>query len=156
MLINLSVLVLSFVAMEFVAWFTHKYIMHGWLWGLHRDHHRKDHDHPLERNDLFFIVFGLPGALLIASGSPNLMTDLRFWIGLGITLYGAAYIFVHDIFIHQRIKIFRRTNNTYFKAMRKAHLIHHKHLNKEDGECFGFLWVPRKYLNEARREGMKQ
>jgi beta-carotene 3-hydroxylase len=30
-------------------------------------------------------------------------------------------------------------------AIRRAHKIHHKHLGKEEGECFGMLWVPMKY-----------
>jgi beta-carotene 3-hydroxylase len=27
--------------------------------------------------------------------------------------------------------------------------MHHKHLNKEDGESFGMLWVARKYRKYA-------
>jgi len=27
--------------------------------------------------------------------------------------------------------------------------MHHKHTGKEDGECFGMLWVPMKYYKEA-------
>jgi beta-carotene 3-hydroxylase len=74
-----------------------------------------------------------------------------FFIGLGILLYGMAYFFVHDIFIHQRFKIFRRTTNPYLMALRKAHKVHHKHLGKEEGECFGMLVVPFKYYKEALR-----
>jgi beta-carotene 3-hydroxylase len=77
--------------------------------------------------------------------------NFLFWIGLGITLYGLAYFLVHDVFIHQRFKIFRNTDNTYFKAIRRAHKMHHKHINKEDGECFGMLWVPFKYLKEKMK-----
>ena len=77
--------------------------------------------------------------------------DVKFWLGLGITLYGMAYFFVHDIFIHQRMKLLRRSDNVYFRAIRKAHKVHHKHLGKEDGECFGMLIVPRKYVAEAKR-----
>ena len=69
-------------------------------------------------------------------------------IGLGITIYGAAYFFVHEIFIHQRFKVLRNTNLKYFKAIRRAHKVHHKHLRKEDGECFGMLWVPLKYFSQ--------
>ena len=58
---------------------------------------------------------------------------------------------MHDLFIHQRVKVLRNTNNTYLKAIRKAHKVHHKHLTKEDGECFGMLLVPFKYLREARK-----
>lgn len=64
-------------------------------------------------------------------------------------MYGAAYFLVHDILIHQRFSWFRHTDNIYFRALRKAHKIHHKHLGPEDGECFGMLWVPVKYFREA-------
>ena len=50
---------LTFVFMEFVAWFSHKYIMHGFLWSLHKDHHLKDHKSWFERNDFFFIFYAL-------------------------------------------------------------------------------------------------
>ncbi|VAW03475.1 Beta-carotene hydroxylase, partial [hydrothermal vent metagenome] len=33
----------STIAMEFIAWGTHKYIMHGFGWSWHRDHHER-HD----------------------------------------------------------------------------------------------------------------
>jgi beta-carotene 3-hydroxylase len=56
-----------------------------------------------------------------------------------------AYFAVHDIFIHQRVKLLRNTRYAYFKAMRKAHKIHHKRQSKEQGEAFGFLYVPPKY-----------
>ena len=72
-----------------------------------------------------------------------------FWAGSGIAMYGFAYFFIHDIFIHQRIKMFRNTDLFYFRAVRKAHKVHHKHLGKYHGECFGMLWVPLKYFKEA-------
>ena len=37
-------------------------------------------------------------------------------------------------------------NHEYFVGLRKAHKIHHKHLDKENGECFGMLYVPKKYF----------
>ena len=51
--------------MEFVAWFSHKYIMHGFLWSWHKDHHRKDHDSWFEKNDLFFLVYAIPSVLFV-------------------------------------------------------------------------------------------
>ena len=135
--------------MEGVAWFTHKYIMHGLLWILHRDHHQP-HQGWFERNDFFFLLFALPGFLLMMTGMNNGF-DFKFYLGMGIALYGRAYFFVHDIFIHQRFKFLRRTDNVYFRAIRKAHKVHHKHLGKEEGECFGMLFVPLKYFKEARR-----
>lgn len=148
MAINIAITILTFILMEGVAWLTHKYVMHGLLWNLHEDHHVPNHKHFFEKNDYFFLIFAIPGTLLSYFG----MLDGYSWyffIGLGITIYGAAYFFVHDIFIHQRFKFLRKTDNVYFRAIRKAHKVHHKHLGKEDGECFGMLWVPLKYFREA-------
>ena len=147
MLLNAIIVIVSFIAMEGVAWFTHKYLMHGFLWSLHRDHHKKETYGFFERNDFFFLIFAIPGMAGLFFGMQN-GYDIFFWTGLGITLYGFAYFLVHEIFIHQRIKYFRNTDIRYFKAIRRAHKIHHKHLEKEDGECFGMLWVPMKYFRE--------
>lgn len=148
---NIIILLLTAGFMEFVAWFTHKYIMHGVLWILHKDHHDKTSKGFFEDNDFFFLLFAVPGILLIYFGKNNPMEDIRLWIGLGITLYGFLYFAVHDIFIHQRFKWLRNSKIKYFKAIRKAHKVHHKHLTKEDGECFGMLVVPKKYFDEQEK-----
>src|SRR5690606_17559042 len=93
----------------------------------------------------FFVIFALPAIALMYFGSLNQFNYL-FYVGLGITLYGMAYFFVHDIFIHQRIKFLTDTKNPYLLAIRRAHKQHHKHVGKEEGECFGFLYVPMKYF----------
>ena len=136
--------------MECIAWLTHKYIMHGLLWTLHNDHHNKESKGFFERNDFFFLIFAIPGIVCIYKGM-FLNYNYLFYIGIGITLYGAAYFFVHDIFIHQRFRVFRNSNSIYFKALRRAHKSHHKHINKHDGECFGMLWVPLKYFKDAKK-----
>jgi beta-carotene 3-hydroxylase len=69
-------------------------------------------------------------------------------IGFGILAYGVAYFLVHEVFIHQRLKWFKNSNNAYLRAIRRAHKIHHKHLGKEEGACFGMLIVPIKYLRQ--------
>ncbi len=73
-------------------------------------------------------------------------------IGAGIALYGLAYFIVHDIIIHQRFKIFTRSNNTYIRVVRWAHKMHHKHLSKEDGESFGMLIVAAKYWQKVKND----
>ncbi|TWP22578.1 beta-carotene hydroxylase [Apibacter muscae] len=142
---NFFVVLITFLSMEGFTWVVHKYIMHGFLWVLHKDHH--DHSSPgnLEKNDYFFVIFALPTIALMYFGSLNNF-NILFYIGLGIMLYGLTYFFVHDIFIHQRIKIFKHTKNPYFLALRRAHKQHHKHIGKYEGECFGFLFVPIKYF----------
>jgi beta-carotene 3-hydroxylase len=149
-LLSILITVVSFLAMEGVAWLTHKYIMHGLLWSLHNDHHKKEHPGFFERNDFFFLLFAVPGIICLFWGSQHDFGPV-FFVGLGITFYGFAYFFVHDIFIHQRFRMFRDTRSVYLLAIRRAHKAHHKHLGKQDGECFGMLWVPLKYFRDARR-----
>jgi beta-carotene 3-hydroxylase len=150
MIIAILITVAAFMGMEFMAWATHKYVMHGFMWSFHKDHHRKDHNSWFERNDVFFLIYATPGASLMILGILADF-DLRFFIGLGITLYGFTYFMVHDVFIHQRFKWFRDTNHPYFLAIRKAHKAHHKVVGKEDGTCFGMLVVPKKYYEEAKK-----
>jgi len=150
-IINILTVFVAFIAMEAVAWFTHKYLMHGLLWILHKDHHKKESSGFFEHNDFFFLIFALPGIAGLFIGIQNNF-NLFFWIGLGITIYGFAYFFVHDIFIHQRFKFLRNIDNNYFKAIRRAHKVHHKHLDKHDGECFGMLLVPLKYFKNRNNK----
>ena len=58
-LLPASIVIATILAMEGVAWASHKYIMHGPGWAWHRDHH-EPHDNVLEKNDLY----GLVGAAL--------------------------------------------------------------------------------------------
>jgi len=74
---------ITFLAMEWVAWAAHKYIMHGFLWNLHEDHHFD-------------------------------------WIPI--------------------------PKKGYMRSIVKAHQQHHVHPGKEDGECFGMLLVPKRFL----------
>jgi len=149
LLIKFGLTLVSFLGMEGVAWLTHKYVMHGFLWFLHKDHHLKDHESFFERNDFFFLLFATPGIILIFLGFHPGAMGSAFFLGLGITLYGFTYFLVHDIFIHQRFHWLRNIDNNYFKAIRRAHKMHHKHLGKEQGECFGMLWVPMRYFKRS-------
>jgi len=148
---NIIITTITFFSMEAVAWLAHKYVMHGFLWSLHSDHHKKEVTSFFEKNDYFFVIFAAPSIVGFLVGMQDNFS-WPFWVGLGILIYGTAYFFVHDIFIHQRFKIFRNANQMYFRAIRRGHKMHHKHLGKEDGECFGMLWVPYKYFKEARNK----
>tara|TARA_R110000772_G_scaffold209506_2_gene320054 strand:- start:803 stop:1207 length:405 start_codon:yes stop_codon:yes gene_type:complete len=133
--------------MEVVTWCTHKFVMHGFLWVLHADHHEPKYPNVFEKNDAFFVIFAIPSILLLYFGiSPTI--NYLFFIGLGILFYGIAYFLVHDVLIHQRFKWFKNIKNKYLLALRKAHKIHHKNMGKEDGECFGMLLVPKKYFRK--------
>tara|TARA_Y100000992_G_C21192429_1_gene456254 strand:+ start:115 stop:570 length:456 start_codon:yes stop_codon:yes gene_type:complete len=149
-LINFSVFIFTFFAMEFVAWFTHRFIMHGLLWYFHRDHHTRDNKGFFEKNDFFFLIFAIPGSILIIYGIEIGLEFIAFWIGMGISFYGMAYFFVHDLFIHQRVKVLKKTKNRYLLGIRRGHKAHHKKLSKEDGVCFGMLLVPLKYFRQFK------
>jgi beta-carotene 3-hydroxylase len=132
----------TFLFMEAVAWFTHKYVMHGFLWVWHESHH-KVHNQALERNDLFAIVFSVPSILLLVFSlgkNPYLSA-----VGFGILAYGIFYVSFHDIIVHQRIKWLPKKRGRYLNRMIHAHYIHHKVHTKEDAEAFGFLYAPKKF-----------
>ena len=135
-----------FLTMEAVTWLTHKYVMHGFLWYFHEDHHQPKYQGIFEKNDFFFVIFAIPSILLFYFGTVNGL-NYKFFIGLGILFYGIAYFMVHDVIIHRRFKWFNNIKSPYLKGLRKAHKVHHKYLGKEDGECFGMLYVPQKYFN---------
>jgi len=140
----------TFLAMEGITWLTHRYVMHGFLWYLHEDHHKKGPGF-FEKNDAFFLIFAVPSWLCLMYG---LQLEM-YWmaaIGAGIAMYGMAYFLVHEVIIHQRFKWFTRSNNTYVRVIRWAHKMHHKHIDKEDGESFGMLFVARKYWDKVRSE----
>ena len=99
----------TFLFMEFVAWAAHKYVMHGFLWYLHKDHHQREPGF-FEKNDAFFLIFAAPSATCFIVGSAIEGWFPLFFVGVGIALYGIAYFLVHDIFIHQRFKISFRRN----------------------------------------------
>lgn len=140
----------TFIIMEGITWLTHRFVMHGFLWYLHKDHHQKGPGF-FEKNDAFFLIFAIPSWLCIMLGLQNKI----YWvaaIGFGIAMYGLAYFLVHEVIIHQRFKWFTRSNNTYIRAIRWAHKMHHKHLGKEEGESFGMLLVAKKYWDKIRED----
>jgi beta-carotene 3-hydroxylase len=143
------VLILTFLGMEFMAWATHKFVMHGLMWNFHLDHH-VDEPGFFERNDVFFLIYAIPSWLCIMLGMMY-GSLLSVWIGFGIAAYGFAYFMLHDVYIHRRFKWLRDIDHPYFMAIRKAHKVHHKNLGKEKGECLGMLIVPLKYYKEAKR-----
>ena len=132
----------TIIAMECLSWFIHKYLFHGPLWFLHKSHHQKAKSF-FEWNDLFAALFAALSLYLMYIDRHNL--GYRFFIGLGITLYGMIYFVVHDWFVHRRFKTFK-SNNTYLQAVRKAHKIHHKNRGKKEGKAFGLLFVRKTVL----------
>ncbi len=141
-------IILGFVIMEFSGWAIHKYLMHGPLWSIHKTHHQPSKTW-FELNDLFSLLFGSVAVVLIILGVGDF--DYRFWIGVGISLYGMLYFFLHDVLIHRRLKWFQRPGNYLLRGIFKAHQAHHKTNQKEDAVSFGLFVVPKKYFKEEER-----
>ena len=149
----ISIALLTFFLMEGISWLTHRFVMHGFLWYLHEDHHKKGPGF-FEKNDAFFLIFAIPSWLCIMLG----LQYQVYWaaaIGAGIALYGFAYFVVHEVIIHQRFKFFTRSNNTYIRTIRWAHKMHHKHLEKQEGESFGMLLVAKQYWDKVKADNKR-
>ena len=142
--------------MEWVAWASHKYVMHGFGWAWHRDHH-EPHDNRLEKNDLFALVGAALSIAMFALGSPMILGSNAWWpgtwIGLGVLGYGIIYTLVHDGLVHQRW--FRYVpRRGYLKRLVQAHNLHHATIGKEGGVSFGFVVArdPAALSAELRRQ----
>jgi beta-carotene 3-hydroxylase len=152
----LAITLAALVGMELVAWASHKYVMHGFGWGWHRDHH-EPHDGALEKNDLYALFGAGISITMFALGSPLVMGADAWWpgtwIGLGVLLYGVIYTLVHDGLVHQRW--FRWVpKRGYAKRLVQAHKLHHATIGKEGGVSFGFVFArdPAQLKAELRRQ----
>ena len=148
-LINILWIITAFWFMEFVAWFAHKYVMHTFGWSLHKDHHQPTGNF-FQRNDMFAVIFAIPSWLNMQLGVMAGF-DFRFYIGLGILFYGIAYTVVHEVIIHNRWGNRDKIKHWYLQGLARAHFAHHKHKEKEDGECFGMLIVPFKFFKTSSK-----
>lgn len=144
----LLVFLTSFVLMEFIANFTHQYVMHGFMWYFHEDHHKRTPGF-FEKNDIFFVIFAIPSILLINIGI-FMGYYLLISIGLGIMAYGLAYFIVHEVLIHRRLKFMDRFDNAYFRALIKAHQDHHSRITKTGCSNFGMLYVASSYFKNVQ------
>jgi beta-carotene 3-hydroxylase len=138
---NILIIIVTILAMEGLAWWSHKYVMHGFGWAWHRDHH-EPHDNLLEKNDLYGIIGAAMSISMFALGSPLVRGASAWppatWIGLGILGYGIIYTLVHDGLVHQRY--FRWVPKSgYAKRLVQAHKLHHATASKEGGVSFGFV-----------------
>jgi beta-carotene 3-hydroxylase len=141
-LINIALILGTIGTMELLSWAMHKYLFHGPLWFIHKTHHQERHGF-LELNDVFSI--GFAGLALWLMWLGHYALDYRLWIGIGISIYGNVYFIFHDWFIHNRFRAFK-SSNRYLMAIRRAHKIHHRSMQKDGAEEFGLLMVGRKWF----------
>ncbi|PKA59599.1 Beta-carotene 3-hydroxylase, chloroplastic [Apostasia shenzhenica] len=142
MLGTFSLSVGAAVGMEFWARWAHRALWHASLWHMHESHHRP-RDGPFELNDAFAIVNAVPAISLLSFGffHRGLFPGLCFGAGLGITLFGIAYMFVHDGLVHRRFPVGPIANVPYFRRVAAAHQIHHS--DKFNGVPYGLFLGPK-------------
>jgi beta-carotene 3-hydroxylase len=141
----LVLVLVAFGAMEAVSYAAHRWVMHGVGLGWHRSHHQPPRAR-FERNDLFPLCFSTVGVLLFALATVGPAVRPLFWVGTGVTLYGALYLFVHEVYIHRRLDL-RLPRLAYLDWLRDSHRIHHLF----GGEPYGMLLplVPRSLRDRA-------
>ena len=135
--------VAAFVAMEGVSYLAHRFVMHGAGMVWHRSHHVPTGNR-FERNDLFPLCFSTVGVALFAVATMGPAISPLLWVGIGVTAYGATYLFVHEVYIHRRLPV-RVPRLAYLEWLRAAHRVHHR----SGGEPYGML-LP--LVSRERRE----
>ncbi|RCV35063.1 hypothetical protein SEVIR_7G220800v4 [Setaria viridis] len=144
------------VGMEFWARWAHRALWHASLWHMHESHHRP-REGPFELNDVFAIINAVPAISLLSYGffHRGFVPGLCFGAGLGITLFGMAYMFVHDGLVHRRFPVGPIANVPYFRRVAAAHKIHH--MDKFEGVPYGLFLGPKELeevggLDELEKE----
>ncbi len=138
MIRSVLVVVAAFVVMEPVTYLTHRFVMHGVGMVLHRSHHRRwparrDDEPFVEANDAFPVIFAGATVVALTLGFNVDALAMLVPVCVGVTAYGAAYAFVHDGYIHQRVPVRRR--GRHLDRLAAAHALHHRF----GGEPYGML-----------------
>ncbi|CAB4271478.1 unnamed protein product [Prunus armeniaca] len=130
------------VGMEFWARWAHKALWHASLWHMHESHHRP-REGPFELNDVFAVINAVPAIALLNYGffHKGLVPGLCFGAGLGITVFGMAYMFVHDGLVHKRFPVGPIANVPYLRKVAAAHQLHHS--EKFEGVPYGLFLGPK-------------
>ena len=138
-ILGIAIFLGTLAGMEGVAYLAHKYVMHGFLWSLHKSHHRPRAG-MFEKNDWFAAIFALPSITFIYLGSYVAWPFLP--AGLGMAAYGLIYFIFHDVIVHQRVRFRRIPRFGYLRRIIQAHRLHHAIETKHGCVSFGFLYAP--------------
>jgi beta-carotene 3-hydroxylase len=143
------IVTVAFVLMEGFTYLAHRFVMHGVGRALHRSHHAFARNTALfEANDLFPVSFAAFTILAMTAGVTLPSLHVLLTVGIGVTLYGASYAFVHDVYIHGRLG--RLPRIALLEYLKSSHRIHHLY----GAEPYGMLLpvVPRTLRARAATE----
>ncbi len=129
-LVWLPVAVVVAVAMDLWAAFLHGRVWHSLLWSVHRSHHTpRPAGSRFEANDALSVLHVPPAIALIlfgCVGSPGVPREVAFGVGMGMSLFGLAYLLVHDGLVHGRLPVQFLMRLRYFRGVARAHRVHHE------------------------------
>ena len=142
---TLLVAVATFGLMEPATYAMHRWVMHGPGRGLHLSHHRRGRE-GFELNDWYPVLFAALGMLAFAAGASVGRIHVLVPVSLGSAAYGAAYLFVHDLYIHRRMAALSFEWSP-LERLKAAHRVHHLF----NGEPYGMLFpvVPAELRRRA-------
>lgn len=130
--------------MEAWARYAHRALWHDYEpgWALHKSHH-EPRVGPFEANDVFAVMNAVPAMGLCLYGflTPTLAGSLCFGAGLGITLFGISYMFVHDGLVHKRFPVGPIARLPAMRRVVAAHKLHHS--EKYGGVPWGLFLGPQ-------------
>lgn len=144
-----SVAVAAIVAplMELWARFLHGRIWHGVLFPIHRSHHETRIGR-FEANDVLSVTHAPIAAALVIVGCimHGFAGAVLRGAGIGMTLFGIAYVVVHDGFVHGRLPVSGLARFRFFRRIRGAHRLHHR----SGAAPFGLFAGPREVARAIR------
>lgn len=151
---GIAVALAALAVMEGVAYVAHRWVMHGFMWGLHRSHHEPRRG-MFEANDWFAVMGAAPAILMIYAGTIGGLSNAWLWLGIGITGYGIIYFGFHDVIVHRRVPVSWVPRGRYMKRIVQAHRLHHVVETKAGTVSFGFIYAPpvRELLAKLERNG---
>ncbi|GMJ06251.1 beta-hydroxylase 1, BETA CAROTENOID HYDROXYLASE 1 [Hibiscus trionum] len=143
------------VGMEYWARWAHKALWHASLWHMHESHHRA-REGAFELNDVFAVINAVPAIALLSYGffNPGFVPGLCFGAGLGITVFGMAYMFVHDGLVHRRFPVGPVANVPYLRRVAAAHQLHHA--DKFRGVPYGLFLGPQELEDVGGSEELEK
>lgn len=144
--------VLFAVGMEYYARFAHREWWHGpALWWVHTTHHMPGKA-AFELNDVFGIANAaavVPLMFLTYHAPPSYTSALLFGACTGISIFGTAYMVVHDGIHHRRFWVGPLSRVPWLRAVADAHKQHH---TKDHTAPFGLFLGPQELAAIARGE----
>lgn len=137
-------------AMERWAALLHGRFWHGVLYPIHRSHHRKRRGR-FEANDALSALHAPIAVAMILYGcvaAPGPLREALFGAGIGMTLFGVAYVVFHDGFVHGRLPLRWLGEVPLFARIRDAHRVHHG----RGAAPYGFFLGPRELAARRARD----